>query len=75
LELGISAVFETSAKSNQSIDDIFFRVLLNCLHLSDGGHSYLRPYGAHSQRYRPSFTKNTLASFLADGNDSTSDQH
>ena len=52
---------------------MFFRVLLNCLHLSDGGHS--RPYSAHSQRFKPSFAKNTLASFLAEGDDSTSDHH
>ena len=32
-ELNLSAVFETSAKTNSCIDDIFFRSVLNCLQL------------------------------------------
>jgi hypothetical protein len=29
--LNLSAVFETSAKSNNSIDDVFFRSIVNCV--------------------------------------------
>ncbi len=29
--LGLSAVYETSAKNNQSIDDVFFRAIVNCM--------------------------------------------
>lgn len=29
--LQISAVFETSAKENESIDDVFFRAVINCV--------------------------------------------
>ena len=30
-KLNLAAVFETSAKSNQSIDDVFYRSMINCV--------------------------------------------
>jgi hypothetical protein len=32
-ELKLNAVFETSAKSNENIDDMFYRQVLNCMQL------------------------------------------
>ena len=30
-KLNLAAVFETSAKENNSIDDVFFRSIVNCV--------------------------------------------
>jgi len=30
-KLNLAAVFETSAKENNSIDDVFFRSIVNCI--------------------------------------------
>lgn len=38
-KLKLAAVFETSAKSNESIDDAFFRSVINCINMQAASNS------------------------------------
>ena len=51
-KLNISAVFETSAKSNQSIDDVFFRSIVNCIDSDTRAGGILSPNAKNLTRSR-----------------------
>jgi hypothetical protein len=51
--LNLAAVFETSAKENNSIDDAFFRSIVNCVdfYSPTGGDSLVSKGSARSRKY------------------------
>jgi hypothetical protein len=65
-KLNLAAVFETSAKENNSIDDVFFRSIVNCVdfYQSSKEEPLIAKGGPRSRKFSAYTTINRRESFL-----------
>jgi len=69
-KLNLSAVFETSAKENDRIDDVFYRAIVNCVdfYSNTGQENLMSSGGPRTRKFSAQTTINRRESFLSGAN-------